>query len=92
MNAADAEWGGNQWGGYGQQEEISMGGSLEGNGQEVHEVSKSTGVEAVVEDGIWKVMPRGRMLEDFVQVASRKTSQRQKKELKRSRLCERLLL
>ena len=88
MNAADADWGGYQWGGYGQQEEISMGGSLEGNGQEVLEVAKPPGVEAVQEGGIWKVVPRDQTLGDFVQVMNRKTSQRQREEQKKSKFCE----
>ena len=65
-----------------------MGGSLEGNGQGVHEVSNPPGVEAVVEDGIWKVMPRNRVLEDFMPVASKRTSHGHKKEPKRSKFCE----
>ena len=64
-----------------------MGGSLEGNGQEVLEVAKPPGLEAVVEDGIWKVKPRGRLIGDFVQVISKKMSQQQGGQMKRVNFC-----
>ena len=84
MNSAEAEWGG-QWQ---HEEEMSMGGSQENAMKEVMEITKPPGVEAVMEGGIWKVLPKQRVLGDFVQLVGRKTSQQHQKNLKRSKFCD----